>query len=365
MMLPRLGLAAALSLCTAAGALSAPAANTISFNEHMIEGLKRQLDLADPLAVFRLVFEALDTDVVVYPTENYYYFKFDANGRTIAGNLRLDASDRDDGIIHLGYFEYDETGLHQDRDGKGGPFDAADGVDVVRLDRFTYAVTAFDRTVRFHLDDHGRDPPPDGMLRAEETFIGRLQDESGLAFFLLFEAATSHFMYVLDDATADRETFLPSDPDVSIGRRTGFAFYEDRARSRRVLVAVNGRNTDRNNYFDGPFDQLPDNHVEESNLGDFIERAYPHLAGHIDRFGHFTSEQDARVAITPYYVYYDPQELQFVGSCRQSIPVPSEFYACITPDFQQLMASAPAQPADAAVPSDGALAGGQVSGSVR
>lgn len=364
----RPGLATVLIALAVGGATAAPPANSVVFNQHMIDGLERRLDLADAEAVFRVVFDALSDDVTVYPTENYYYFKFDASGRTIAGNLRLDAADRDKGVIHLGYFEYDESGAHQDRDGKGGPLGLADGVEVKRLDRFTYAVTALGRTVRFHLNQHGFDPPPAGTLRPDETYVGRVQDESGLAFFLAFDVASAHFLYVLDDATADRETFLPEQPDVSIGRRTGFAFYEDAEQNRRVLIGVNGRNADRNNYYDGPFDQLPDNHVAESGLGDFITRAYPQLAGHIDAYGHFASDEGARVAITPYYVYYEAAELQFVDSCRQSATPPSDFYACITPDFQQMMmASAPTDaPATGAVQAPaGVLAGGEVSGTVR
>ena len=41
----------------------------------------------------------------VYPTENYYYFGFMHNGIRYAGNIRLDASNRDDGKVIFAYFE--------------------------------------------------------------------------------------------------------------------------------------------------------------------------------------------------------------------------------------------------------------------
>ena len=45
--------------------------------------------LDDPKEVFARVFEQLESEVIVYPTENYYYFSFFANGRKYSGNLRL------------------------------------------------------------------------------------------------------------------------------------------------------------------------------------------------------------------------------------------------------------------------------------
>ena len=55
------------------------------------------LDVADPMAVFAFVLDSLPDRVKVYPTENYYYFTFTHNGVDYAGNIRLDASDRDQG----------------------------------------------------------------------------------------------------------------------------------------------------------------------------------------------------------------------------------------------------------------------------
>ena len=40
-----------------------------------------------------------------------------------------------------------------------------------------------------------------------------------------------------------------------------------------------------NNYFDGPFDQLPDNFIEGEALREAILAVRPQLKGEIDRFG--------------------------------------------------------------------------------
>ena len=59
-------------------------------NEKYIDGLYNQdLNVSDEKEVFSFVFENLDNEVTVYPTENYYYFKFNAQGKIFGGSLTL------------------------------------------------------------------------------------------------------------------------------------------------------------------------------------------------------------------------------------------------------------------------------------
>src|SRR5438045_1310350 len=125
----------------------------VMFNQQFIEGLYSRLDLKDQMAVFQTVFAAMGDEVVVYPTENYYYFQLYANGTTTWGNLRLDAGDRDQGVMHLGYFEYDENGRRQDREGHDKVLSAADGVLVKHIAPLVYSVEYLGKIVRFHLHD--------------------------------------------------------------------------------------------------------------------------------------------------------------------------------------------------------------------
>lgn len=305
----------------------------VVFNQKFIEGLYSHLDLADPDTVFKTVFFALDSEVVVYPTENYYYFQLYAGGKTIWGNLRLDASDRDQGIIHIGYFEYDENGMYQDREGKEKEFSAKDGVIVERIGSFLYKVSYAGKTVVFRLNDIGKERPQEGQIRRNEVYVGPIFDESGLKFFLLFNKKEKHFMYVLNENENVPEDFVKLSEDVVVGRRTGFGFFLDTRNSRKILIGVNGRSTDRNNYYDGPFDQLPDNYAESTNISKYIEEAYPYTRGNIDKFGGYKNQKGARVVISPYIVYYREEELvDLVETCKNSKLTEDQFYSCITPD---------------------------------
>ncbi len=99
--------------------------------------------------------------------------------------------------------------------------------------------------------------------------------------------------------------------DVIIGERSGVAFLVDQEHgNRKILLAVRKENRDRNNYYDGPFDQLADNHNHTTALQDRLIRANPNLTGRIDRYGYFTDSQPTRrVVIDPYYHYSTRLEL--------------------------------------------------------
>ncbi|HEX5715984.1 MAG TPA: hypothetical protein VF179_07480, partial [Thermoanaerobaculia bacterium] len=130
----RAGTVLAIALLAALVPASTGAAPPIKvhFNQEMIDGVNADLNIYDPKAVFELVFSQLPETVRVYPTENYYYFNFAASGQHVAGNLRLDARDRDQGVLHIGYFRFDESGRSQDRVGHNKDLTAADGVVVER-----------------------------------------------------------------------------------------------------------------------------------------------------------------------------------------------------------------------------------------
>lgn len=307
----------------------------VSFNQNFIEGVHARVDVENPRAVFELVFNDLPKQVKVYPTENYFYFNFQANGKSIWGNLRLDASDRDAGIIHLGYFEYDENGKLQDIQGYAKDFSEKDGITLKKINDFTYSLIYKKRKVIFNLNDIGMKPPRLAKLAKDEVYVGPIFDESGIKFFLVFNQAKKHFMYVLNEDDKPIEEYRTIDNHVLIGKRTGFAYYDDQINNRKILVGIQGNNVQRNNYYDGPFDQLPDNYVDQTNIKQYMEAAYPEVQGKINKFGHFKKHKGSRVMIAAYYIYFDDAELGFVGSCYETFKAnANDFYTCITPDHR-------------------------------
>ena len=78
----------------------------IFLNQDIIKGYNVKMDMEDIDGVFWYLFSKLDSEVFVYPTENYYYFVFLANGREFWGNFRLPVEERDKGLLSFAYWEF-------------------------------------------------------------------------------------------------------------------------------------------------------------------------------------------------------------------------------------------------------------------
>ena len=270
----------------------------------------------DPLAVFATLLKKLPERVQVYPTENYFYFRFTQNGVGYAGNIRLAAADRDSGKVHIAYNEQ-PTDWNADPRIRHVALGPEQGVTVEKSAPLTYRVTHGGKTVTFALNDLSTVKPPPEMLKADETFLGPIFDESAIRFFLVFNSRLKIFHYVLDETTpvADQLIALKGSEPIQIGKRTGFAFYV--FDGRKILVGVDARQSRLNTYLDGPFDQLPENFIDGEALREAIVAADPSVNGKIDRLGNF-NDGSARYLIHPYLLYRQAPELAVFARCATS-----------------------------------------------
>jgi hypothetical protein len=286
-----------------------------------------RLDVTDMKAVLRYVLASLPDEVMVYPTENYFYFGFTDGGIRWAGNLRLDAETRDLGKIHMTYFK-DFTAWQHDETDYTKVWGAADGVTVAKVEPLAYRVTFEGRSVLFRLNDLTDVVPPAGVLLPGERYLGPVFDESGIRFFLVFRPEERQFLFVLDETVRPPDEFIasPVSDRLTLGRRTGFAFYADRMAPRQILVGVNAGSTGVNSYLDGPFDQLPDNFLKGNELLDAILMVSPELAGTLDRFGN-SQDDSVRYLIAPYMQYDYEDELSSVTACVRET-TGADYWAC-------------------------------------
>lgn len=303
-------------------------AASLQTNENYIQTTleRSNLDISDIDTVFVHVFATLPDLVEVYPTENYYYFRFYHNGVPYAGNLRLDASDRDKGVINFAYFPAN-SGWRQDEDLNFKPYSSEHGVIVSRKDALTYKVTVSEKSVVFKLNDLSRVAPPDGLLDQDEHYLGPVFDESGIQFFLVFNQRLKLFHYILDETGRVPDELYPSPitDRIVLGRRTGFAWYRDHYINRKILIGVNQQNVLVNNYLDGPFDQLPDNFIKGNELRDAMVAAGLANPSEIDRFGILPSGED-RILIKPYLTYTFVEDLEVFSDCAKDRDLARELY---------------------------------------
>src|SRR5436190_22702737 len=115
-------------------------------NQSYVEELARptSANVGDLMSVFGYVMSKLPERVKVYPTENYYYFGFYHDGIRYAGNIRLDASTRDEGKVDFAYFE-DTSVWYEEAEVKHLLLDASHGVKVEKVEDLVYRITYKDK----------------------------------------------------------------------------------------------------------------------------------------------------------------------------------------------------------------------------
>lgn len=304
---------------------------------------KDEVDLEDVDAYFWHIFSRLPEEVTIYPSENYFYFIDYIAGRQIWGNIRLPAGRRERGVVSFGYSEFSEfpsnPGNYVSR---SKYFTEGDGLSIKSKDPFTWQVSYNKKDVTFHLHKLSIEPPKSFALKTNEVFIQRNFDESGMQFFLLFNTTGNYFFWVMNEEEIVPDEFIQLDKDILVGRRTGFAFWIDPERKpRKVLATVRKISVTRNDYYDGPFDQLADNYVDHNKISLWMERAIPSIKGRIDKYGYYTDvERPSRVALSCYGNYYTHAEvIDFVKRAKAS----SDPYQFISrggvPTAEQLAAS--------------------------
>jgi hypothetical protein len=303
-------------------------------NQSYVEDVTRAttLNVDDPMAVFGYVMSNLPERVKVFPTENYYYFGFMHDGIRYAGNIRLDASNRDDGKADFAYFQ-DTSQWYDDAEVKHLLLDASQGVTIEKVEPLVYRVSYQGKSVIFALNDLRNVKPPAGTLGPDEKFIGPIFDESAIPFYLVFNTRLKIFHYVLNETDKIADSFFsPKKTDrILIGKRTGFAFYKDHRLNRKILIGAFEGNMRANNYFDGPFDQLPDNFLEGETLRDAILSVRPQLKGQIDRFGS-APDGSIRFMIGPYLPYQAITDLDPIHVCAEKKQKQPDYYRCFVTD---------------------------------
>lgn len=349
-------LATGLLVAGLAAADSAAANETtprVTTNQQFLEdiALNNTLKVNNALTVFKMVLESLPERVKVYPTENYYYFKFNYGGTSYSGNIRLENERRDEGLVHFAFApEFSEWKSEEQPVFK--ILNKGDGVTIEKINDLSYRVTLGAKSVVFDLNDLRHVKPPAGAMSADERFIGPIFDESGVRFLMVYNQKLKAFHYLLDETITPNESFTPSPSTdrILIGKRTGFAFYRDHKLDRKILIGVFEGNSRVNNYYDGPFDQLPDNFIEGNSLHDAILDVAPYLKGRIDRFGS-SFDGETRYMVAPYTHYGSEEDLLMFHRCATSRDVPADqYHLCFVYEDEDAQSAAAAAPAPQVTP---------------
>lgn len=292
------------------------------FNEAEIAAFARPpIDVADPRAMLRHILRSAGAEIVVYPSEGYYYFRVQNGPRLIAGNLRFDLMDAARGRLNFAY--YSQAAFGEDPVDHYSLLGPEDGIGLFTVSPFEYRLEFEDQVTRVIIHDAHEERAAPRPLAQGELYVGPVFDESGVRFHLIFDEAERAFFFVLNPTTplADTLTPYPDLPLVHVGDRTGYVYFEDARRGRWILVGVARRNIAGNSQFDGPFDQLPDRFVDPDRMRELLELAYPHLVGQIGPRGVYLKPPHMRAMVAPYRRYGSTAEFNELSDC---VPVPAD-----------------------------------------
>jgi hypothetical protein len=293
----------------------------------------------DQKGVMDYIFSWLPSQVTVYPSEGFYYFVADLADTVVSGNVRI--ADLDNGEMSFAYFTIGQ----EPRRTISGKLQVAKGdITVKKESDLLYQVTYQGKTVTFDVWDSTAKDLLRPELLSDEQVIGRVQDESGVRFFLLYNTTTTSFYYLLDESGPGSKELLPVttqsanslNTPLLFDTRTDFVYYADAAYNRKILVGVHLVHIAANNFFDGPGDQVP----YRANLRDMLYVSYPNtrLDQGVNEHGVIQGKDYwVRVAITPYMRYTKPAEIdKFVRQCQIFYPEKSEIrylWSCMTKEF--------------------------------
>lgn len=262
------------------------------------------VDFERPRTVLAFVLSHVEHRSIVSPTERYYYYRFPLRDRMVSGNIRF--VDAEVGAISVGYFDANNAS-----DLRVGNFeDGQDGIKV-RLNRADNEVLLDVDGVRrtFHLDQSALGSPRIPLMEGEHIISG-VRDESGYYLYLMYWQPGRAFYYVLQSDKPRPESWSRGRTqkcELWFGDESRFCFLREPTTGRFVLVGVLRRNIELNNWYDGPFDQVP----PYLPIKQTLEEAYPYVldAGGIDAHGNFITREGQRVAISPYRDYSSGPQL--------------------------------------------------------
>ena len=255
------------------------------------------VQFAEPESVLKFVLRSCPDMSVVYPSEQYFYYRFYLGETLVSGNLRfVDAPQQ----LWVGYFNQRYPNEYRAR-----PFGRDDGLEIQQLAKpegTVYTVVYDGIKKSFLIPSFWLQSTSGIPVRSSERLLTGTLDESGFGFGLIFDDASNSFKYVLNENAPLPEKLVSiciDGTEFRVGRESRFVFIRDE--DRWMLVGVADDEVRANSYFDGPFDQIPP-HVP---LRDEIEKAYPYvkLAGGIDFNGNFLELSGQRVAISSYQQY--------------------------------------------------------------
>jgi hypothetical protein len=280
--------------------------------------------------LFEYVLANVPRTAYVYPTEGFYYWNATHPlVGPISGNIRLaDLGEKES--LSFAYFPVGESWVGSFFESKSIELNPASGLEVKDHGDHSFTITFRGISRTFHMPIN--ETPTAPALAKDEVHVGKIIDESGVVFDLLFNERTWSFYDVLDEASSLKEPFIGVSSTILVGARTRFAYINDPKLKRKVLIGINEINSKTNSYFDGPGDQVP----YWLDLKERLNRAYPAtlLEKGINSHGVYLGKAEwVRIAVTPFHIYTGRNQLTQIEQRCQVLSDSDDYSTCITKEW--------------------------------
>lgn len=294
-------------------------------NQQYIEGLYQEgVNFDDAKDVFYHLLASMEESVIVYPSEHYFYYKTNYHGKPISGTILLKETFIDSSKVTFGYVEKYPRDLsihaYGSSIGGSGTYTEEDSVYVKRQNDSLCTISFRDVSVDFHFYMPGMNPPKQVKFLPSEEFLCNGMDESGLKHGLVYNKTTNSMYWILNEDEKVPETFDKYTPEILVGKRTEFVYYNDSTMNRKILIGVSVLNVLNNNWFDGPFDQVPDVYIKQGKLDmkKYIDKVYGFREDRIGKYLNYIGET-GRVAVNNYTCYDDLREMYTIVQTASNI----------------------------------------------
>jgi hypothetical protein len=265
------------------------------------------------------VMQHLPHEVQIFTTEQYSYFTFTHEGVEYQGNIRIE--DKGNPRVFFTYFPRGATWL-PDPAGYDKIYEGNSILKIEKTEPFSYRLTVAGIDRIFKQIDVSKENPPAKLLKIDEVFLGQVHDDSGVWFFLVFDKKAKTALYLLNEKHGPVDILVPARNSVDnkwvrlfIGQRTGYVYWQEIEPERKRLVGVYLDNIERNNYFDGPFDQLPDSYSGPMTIKQVFQQVKPNQAKNMDEHGNFINAPGFRASIDAYLAYQSLNEFKPLEKC--------------------------------------------------
>ncbi len=252
----------------------------------------------------KYILTSLPETLIVYPTENYYYFIIPYCGKILKGNLKFDLFyDTLSQKVRIVYDFYSNISLDFESD----TFEYKEWVVNVRLTDDSNVTVLFnigDTLIRkFVIFPE----VPSSKIRVPESsdFIFNTIDESGLVFSLTYDTTIKSFIWFLSDTQIINFKLIKYKGPIYFEPVSGFVFIK--IKKGFILIGVPLLNVVENNWWDGPFDQLNDRNWN-LKIYNYMLMSYPYLDTVIDKYL-YKKSGNGRVAPANYLQYYHLSEI--------------------------------------------------------